>query len=242
MRIPRPPSLMAELVCLLVGAALIFGFMGITVFCGGKFAWPLVMDGTWHDNATALVATLGAWAATTGWLIQRHTNHVLARKQHTMNMLMNMRNSELLNSNRIKIRSRYSIKLPLTVAQVHEFEAEYLGTASFGFDEATRRPISPTGDSVIFYLNYLEAIAVSLLDGDLDEQMIRTPLEPTFKSAVRRFWPLLRTDLNVRTFGDDLPSPDEVYAKLYLLVLRWGLTSDDVETFNRGTRELIDRA
>jgi hypothetical protein len=239
------------LLSLLTGASVIFGLLVwwiAAVVCTIPFDWPPDFGGMaaksrscgTSGGLTALVGTVAAWAATVGWLIQRHTNHVLARKQHTMNMLMNMRNSELLNNNRIKIRSRYAIKLPLTVAQVREFDAEYLGTEHFGFDEASRRAIYPPGDSVIFYLNYLEAIAVSVLDGDLDEEMIRTPLEPTFKSAVRRFWPLLRTDLNVRTFGDDLPSPNEVYAKLYLLVLRWGLTSDDVETFNQGTRELVD--
>jgi hypothetical protein len=232
--------LLAELICLLIGAAQIFGFLALTVFCGARFTWPLVMHADWHANATALVGTVAAWAATTGWLIQRHTNRVLARKQHTMNMLMNMRNSELLNNNRVNIRSRYAINVPLTIEQVREFDAEYLGTEKFDFGGNSRRATFPPGDSVIYYLNYLEAMAVSVLDGDLDEEMIRTPLEPTFKSAVKRFWPLLRTDLNVRTFGDDLASPDEVYAKLYLLVLRWGLTSDEVEAYNKGTRALVD--
>ena len=238
----RPPTFRFELFILIAIGTLLFGALAwwiATIVCGIPVGWPLDFPNFVQkseecgktSSVAALVGTIAAWTATSGWLIQRHTGRVLARKQHTMNVLMNMRNSELFNTHRVNIRATYPVAAPLSVAQVAKIEAEYAGKDGFKFDAPGWRAGYPPADSIFYYLNYLEAIAISIWDGDLEETMVRVPLEPTFKWAVTRFWPVLMTDLKVNQFGDKVPR-NQTYAELYEIAQRWGLTKKDVDEFN----------
>ncbi len=186
----------------------------------------------------AVVGAVVGWLATVGWIVQRYTAASIARKQHTMNVLMNMRNSELYNTHRVNARSHYRLDRPITDQQLDMLRDDRRSlTDGYAVHASSGRATYPPHDSAIYILNYMEFIAVAITRGDMDEEMVRVPLGATFVSYFRRFWPMLREDLfdsdPGRNFGDGIDDPDRSYAMLYYLVRRWGLTRESVDDFMR---------
>ena len=100
----RPPLRGAWLALHLAAITFVFGGICFWLFfyvCGFDLAQGLKQASktcAQSGAATGLVGAIAAWAATIGWITQRFTAASLACKQHTLNILIGMRNSELYNT------------------------------------------------------------------------------------------------------------------------------------------------
>ena len=245
-RLTRPPRpwLRFGAVLFVLAAPLVVTICVLVVACGFGASLDLAVlggqAGVCADKTpavlTGIVGAVAALLATVGWLFQRHTAAGLARKQHTINVLLSLQNSELYNTHRVNMRTRYPPSRRLTTDQAERINTLATRTHEYAFDARTGRAVYPPEDSAMFILNYYEFIAISVMRGDMDEHMVRTTEEPTIKSLVTRFWLVIREDLGIETFGKSVEDPYAPYVVLYNLARRWGLTRADIDAASRVAR------
>jgi tryptophan-rich sensory protein len=122
------------------------------------------------DYQTSLALFVSSCLLGAGWWVQATISSAAARKAHTVNTIMNQRNSELFiqkNDNLIKVFPRKKTIPPVFaeyLMDVHNkkykdaiFPEEYLQGAR----------------DLAYVLNYYEFIAVGVINGDFDEKLMR---------------------------------------------------------------------
>jgi hypothetical protein len=77
------------------------------------------------------------------------------------------------------------------------------------------------------------------MSGDMDEMLVKRTLLPTFLSTVARYWPVLKEDIGIGSFGDEPKSEYATYSELYRLTRHWGLKADHVDNFDAKKLEAI---
>lgn len=248
MRSTKPPSSTVELFAYLSVVAAIFIALIFWIAATGCAIPPYLnfrssptsaADCMANSGVTALVGTIAAWAATSGWLVQWNNSRIIARKQHTMNVLLSRSHSELFNTHMINVRSIYRLDHQLTDQEAADFNDAYGDPAQYKIHETTRRAIVPPAASVVYVLNYFESIAAAIMSGDMDEMLVKRTLLPTFLSTVARYWPVLKGDIGVARFGDEPRGEYATYSELYRLTRYWGLKADHVDNFDPRKIEAI---
>ena len=241
MKRTKPPSYTAELIVYLVVVAVIFvALIGWIVATGcsipsfldfrpATVPRPDCMTGS---GVTALVGAIAAWAATSGWLVQWNNSRIIARKQHTMNVLLSRSHSDVFNTHMINARTTYRLDRQLTPEETEAFNSDYSEPTKYRIHDTSRRAIVPPAASAVYILNYFESIAAAIMSGDMDERLVKRTMLPTFLSTVARFWPVLKGDIGVASFGDEPPGEFATYSELYRLTRHWGLTKDLVDNFD----------
>jgi hypothetical protein len=244
----KPPSSTRELVVYLSVVAAIFLALIFWIAATGcaippslNFRPPTApaTDCMATSGVTALVGALAAWAATSGWLVQWNNSRIIARKQHTMNVLLTRSHSELFNTHMINVRSAYRLDHQLTAQEAADFNTAYGDPAQYKIHETTRRAIVPPAASVVYIANYFESIAAAIMSGDMDERLVKRTLLPTFLSTVARYWPVLKGDIGIANFGDEPPGEYATYSELYRLTRHWGLKAEHVDNFDPAMIEAI---
>ena len=175
----------------------------------------------WNEAGMGPFATLaGASLATMGWLTSAFLavrNHQLAskagatagRKQHTLNILLQMRQSAEFSKYRQTIYSKFPVGRKLTegdvVAIMGEFREEY------DYSPAAAPRI---GEFVRYVTNYYEFLCVALEEQDLDETLLKKSL----KEIMQRY------EEKVRLFIDEAQRQDPLAFKCFRAVVRrWSL-------------------
>jgi hypothetical protein len=241
MRSIKPPSFTRELLAYLLIVAAIFIALifwiaetgcAIPPYLDFRPSAASVADCMTSGGVTALVGTIAAWAATSGWLVQWNNSRIIARKQHTMNVLLSRSHSDLFNTHMINVRSIYRLDQQLTAQEVTDFNTAYNDPERYKIDGTTRRAVVPPAASAVYVLNYFESIAAAIMSGDMDEMLVKRTLLPTFLSTVARFWPVLKGDIGIARFGDEPRGEYATYSELYRLTRYWGLKADHVDNFD----------
>ena len=130
---------------------------------GGAFAIHFLLAG---DNRLAPPCAVFAAAglATLGWLTAAANQRTLSRKQHTLNLLMQMRHADVY----IRHQTAVSLLSPGAVALNDDLLALMQG----------RRSAKNEGEkaflrSAVYVLNYWEFVCAALTVGDLDAELMR---------------------------------------------------------------------
>lgn len=251
MKRTKPPSFTVELVIYLaIVAAILVALIAwivatgcaIPSFLDFRPATTPASDCMAGSGVTALVGAIAAWAATSGWLVQWNNSRIIARKQHTMNVLLSRSHSDVFNTHMINARSAYRLDRQLTAEEVAAFNADYGDPDKYKIHDTSRRAIVPPAASAVYILNYFESIAAAIMSGDMDERLVKRTMLPTFLSTVARFWQVLKGDIGVVNFGDEPPGEFATYSELYRLTIRWGLTKDLADNFDPKKIETVANA
>jgi hypothetical protein len=111
---------------------------------------------------SAVMAAAGL--ATLGWLVSASNQRTLSRKQHTLNLLIQMRHAELYNKHVIALT-----KLSPGTAKPSPYLTDVLNeiTLPANDDEGAFKR------AVIYVMNYWEFVCAAVVVGDLDADLVR---------------------------------------------------------------------
>ncbi|WP_455923256.1 DUF4760 domain-containing protein [Pseudomonas putida] len=122
------------------------------------------------DYQTSLALFVSSCLLGAGWWVQATISSAAARKAHTVNTIMNQRNSDLFNQRNDNLTKVFPRK-----KTIHPVFSEYLmdpNNKKFKdakFDESYLQ----AARDLAYVLNYYEFISVGVISGDFDEKLIK---------------------------------------------------------------------
>ena len=188
----------------------------VAVLAGGIVAFlKLISSG---ENTAPAVAILAAAAATIGWLMQRQAAIEISRKQHTLTILLQLRQSELFNKHRAKIFSKWPDVVSLSPESAAETYAERLSIDNYAIDPNTGLQKLPLIESIRYICNYYEFLAAAIYHGDIDDALLKTSIGPLMAQTYYKFENLI--ELTMTKTGRGTPTPSSAYFNLWWLIKR----------------------
>lgn len=181
-RRPGPDRSKRETAALIVGVALL-GLIGAF----------LVYEAT---NKTPVVATIAIAAATVGWMIQRQTAIENSRKQHTLNILLQMRQNELWNRHRTNLFAHFPYGTAISESDVSELLAARTEKENYKLLPDGKQ-VFPVIESIYFICNYNEFLASAVRQGDIDSELLRQSLEGVIKGLYVKCEPILEAEMKL---------------------------------------------
>jgi hypothetical protein len=121
-------------------------------------------------NETGRAILVASYLASLGWIYTNYVNAHMQRKSHTMNVLVQLRNSTEFNKHRNMLLSRFPLGRRVIINDLPALKTERASGASYAADKV------PILDSAYYIANYYEFISVGVLNGDLDDTMVEHTL------------------------------------------------------------------
>lgn len=168
-------------------------------------------------NPTPTVAAAAAVMATIGWVIQRDAAMFLNRKQHTLSILMQMRQSEIFRRHQVHLATHYPAGANLTPADVQPLLDSRKNKASYALDAAGGVTF-PVADSILFLANFYEFLAAAVAQGDLDEALLKESIGNIATNFYHKIEPLLA---HLQELDEDGKPTKPVYNYYWELRRRW---------------------
>lgn len=194
------PFAVLSLIIIIVGASLLY--------------WALFIQ----DSPYAIAIVVGVLFASIGWLTTSFIsikNHI---KQHTMNILLRVRESEIFSVHWRNIAAKYSVGVKVTPSELRHLIREY------------RQPIQPhpsTGqylpriyESIGYLLNYYEFMAVGIKHGDFHEKMLKDSQRAIVVGFCEKVAPFIERERRKEMRLKNTHDP-EVFRELVKLYERW---------------------
>lgn len=133
------------------------------------------------------VTSIAATVATIGWILQRQSSFELSRKQHTLNVLVQMRQSEIFNQHKLHIFSEYPGSQFIAKDDAKKIYSEKNNALNYRINSSGRFSL-PLSDSILFVCNYYEFISAGIRQGDLDEELMKKTLRKIIGNSYRKFF------------------------------------------------------
>lgn len=158
----------------LIAVASFLGFGGL-----GLLTWIFLDAGpSWRAQVPPVAVLSAAGFATLGWLVTALNQRALSRKQHTLNLLMQMRHSDLYRTQVKTITDTAPAGLALTTRQFEILKSP--STIATDGERAFFR-------AVTYVLNYYEFVCAAVCVGDLDAELIRRTIRPHIVTCHDKF-------------------------------------------------------
>jgi len=138
-------------------------------------------------NSTASIAAIAAVAATIGWILQRQAAFDLSRKQHTLNILLQLRQSDIFNRHRVNVFSTFPDAQIITPAEAATIYAQRLDGSAYALDPATGQIKFPMVESARYICNYYEFLSAAVYHGDIDDVLLKSSMDNIMKSTFSKF-------------------------------------------------------
>jgi hypothetical protein len=175
----------------------------------------LIIVGTGPNSASADVSIIAALLAVVGVVVQQASAASLHKKQHTMNVLLQFRQSDLVQRHRTVVSAKYPTREPLTSEDVSGLLAEYDRKDSYTTTPGGALQ-APAVESVYYMTNYFEYIAAAIHSGDLDERLINETIGGHIRSWYRKYRLFIEHNENL-SVRDGLPRK-AVFINLWILI------------------------
>lgn len=156
------------------------------IIVGGILAYE-VYD---KNNTTPMVAMIGATMATIGWIALRENSIFLNRKQHTLNVLLQIRQSEAFNKHRTHILSHYPTGTNITAADLPELLKQRKDKTRYVIQDGKETQF-PVAESIQFVANFYEFLAAAVKQRDLDERLLYETLGDIIVAYYEKILPIL---------------------------------------------------
>jgi len=144
----------------ITGVLIVISSIGFWLFLENKYG-----------NAVTIV---GIGLATLGWLHQSNATRIANRKQHTLNILMEMRQCDIVIKQQQAVNKKIPHGKPLSKEEAFDLEKEYRSGEKYIWISP------PLSWSLSYLLNYYEFISAGVIHGDIDNDF----LSNTHKSAI----------------------------------------------------------
>jgi len=144
---------------------------------------------------TGRAILLASYFASLGWIYTNYVTAHVQRKAHTMNVLIQLRNSIEFNKHRCLVLSKFPFGHPVTVNDLPALKAERAKGDAYGAPDKV-----PTLDSAYYIANYYEFISVGVMNGDLDGGLIQHTLRTILTNWFKHLEPIIY-DAQIETNG-----------------------------------------
>lgn len=163
------------------------------------------------DYQTSLALFVSSALLGAGWWVQATISSAAARKAHTVNTIMNQRNSELFihkNDFVMKMFPRKKTINPVFSEHMLDPHSKKFQHAKFSEDyQQAARDLS-------YVLNYYEFIAVGVLNGDFDEHLMKECFVGILVSLEKRAYLVIQASQKIQN--------PKIFESIVTLVDRWG--------------------
>lgn len=163
----------------------------------GTFGTVFVYDGT---NKLPMVAMLAATAATIGWIAQRQGSINISRKQHTLTILLQFRQSELFNRHRTNMFSYYPDGIDITPAEAVKLLDQRKNSDLYSV-ELNGEQTYPVIESIYYICNFFEFLAAGVRMGDLDGDLLNETIGGIMRSVYKKSDEILKIDQKIDANG-----------------------------------------
>lgn len=143
---------------------------------------------------TAVAIVLAAYCASLGWIYTNYVNTNIQRKAHTMNVLVQLRNSTEFNKARSILLGKFPFGRPITTNDLGGIKADRANVASYASGGM------PVIDAAYYIANYFEFISVGCMNHDLDPPMIENTLRGILVNWFNHLEPVIH-DARVESNG-----------------------------------------
>jgi Domain of unknown function (DUF4760) len=185
--------------------------LAVTLVLGAGLAYWVYLP----TNPTATVAAAAATLATVGWLVQRDASMFLNRKQHTLNILLQMRQSEIFNRHRIGLFARFPAGRKIEPADLQPLLDERRAR-EYGIVDGKLK--FPTIESINFLANFYEFLAAAIRQKDLDEELLYATIGDMATNYYDKIRPYIE---DAQEPGPDGVPTTDTFVEYYWLYQRW---------------------
>lgn len=163
------------------------------------------------------MAVAAAALATIGWLVQRDNALFINRKQHTLSILMQMRQSETFNSHRNRVHAKFPPGTGISRQDVQWLLEQRKDPSNYA-DGADGKPQYPLIDSIQFLANFYEFLSAAVRQKDLDESLLYESIGNIAINYYEKVAPWLR---HFQQPGPDGAPSTDTYNHYWWLYQRW---------------------
>jgi hypothetical protein len=160
---------------------------------------------------TGRAILVGAYLASLGWIYTNYMTARIQRKAHTMNVLIQLRNSNDFNKHKNAVLARFPLGRPVNKTDMAALNDQRMDANAYGPDKV------PLLDSAYFVANYYEFISVGVVDGDLDATMI----EHTMRGIFIRWFDHIQPIIYGAQTEDNGATNPKIFANYISLVQRY---------------------
>lgn len=192
------------------------------------------------EYQTSLALFVSSSLLGAGWWVQATISTAAARKAHTVNTIMNQRNSELFNQKNDNVTSVFSRK-----RTIHPIFSEYLMDPHNKKFKDAKFPAEyiQAAKDLSYVLNYYEFIAVGVTSGDFDEKLAKECFVGILTGLEKRAYQVIlaaQKNQNKKTFEKIVELVDKWTDKKSLVTL--SSTNQSYEAFDLyPTQEDVDK-
>lgn len=156
------------------------------------------------------ISLLIAWFATLGWTTTNYLNFINQRKNHTMQVLMLQKESEVFHIHSRNINKYFNLRNEISIEEWETIQedknSDDQDTAELAMDKYT---------SVIYMLNYFEFISLGINNGDLDSSMMRK----SYRAVMKTFYYFSKNVIQIKV-EDNFGQRNDLIYKEYRKILK----------------------
>lgn len=169
----------------------------------------------WGDpRMTPFAIVSSAILATIGWLYQQHHMRELQKKQHTLNVLVQMRQSDMFNKHMNNLLNSYPPETNIpptdldTLIKESKQAQSYIGGTW------------PVLLSIKYIANYYEFLAAAVKQGDMDKNLLEDTIGGIMSKFYEKVKPIIDDKLELDENGEPT-NPLKTYVHYYWLINHW---------------------
>jgi hypothetical protein len=179
------------------------------------------------DRASASLVTISAaLLAAIGIALQQQNAATIQRKQHTMNVLLQFRQTQLVQDHRMNVAAKFCDKTRISERDVIELLVEYDSKEEL-IKYFNSPPKIPIAESMYYMTNYYEYIAAAVYSGDLDEELINETIGTLMRSWYQRYEAFIVHKRNLNVVNGIPQKP--VFSNLWWLVRKKSFREPTIE-------------
>ncbi len=185
-------------------------YVALSFFIVIVAAYVVLRSDVGAEYQTSLALFVSSSLLGAGWWVQATISTAAARKSHTVNTIMNQRNSELFNQKNDNLTSIFPRK-----TTIHPIFSEYLmDPHNKKFKDAKFPPeYIQAAKDLSYVLNYYEFISVGVISGDFDEKLAKECFVGILNGLERRAYLVILSAQKIQS--------KHTFEKIVELVDRW---------------------
>ncbi|MFJ2286275.1 DUF4760 domain-containing protein [Pseudomonas iridis] len=163
------------------------------------------------DYQTSLALFVSSALLGAGWWVQATVSSAAARKAHTVNTIMNQRNSELFIT-----KNDFVMKMFPRKKTINPVFSEFMLDPSAKKFQHAKLPedYMQAARDLSYVLNYYEFIAVGVLNGDFDERLMKECFVGILVNLEKRAYLVIQASQKTQNA--------KIFESIVMLVDRWG--------------------
>lgn len=171
--------------------------ISIVIFSTAALSYGLYFIGAEKskDYQSSIALLISSVLVGSGWWVQAVISKAAARKSHTLNTLMNQRNSELFYKKNSELSEKFGFHKTINENMARKIlDPDFIDVKN----KKIKTEYYDAARGVPYILNYYEFICAGIINNDFDRALMKDCLEMIIESTERRFFYYLKISRNLK--------------------------------------------